>query len=327
MVQRGTGRTRLLLVSLLVTALFFITLDLRGVSILGSARSITQTVAKPFQSAATAIFSPIGNLFGDIANIGQANEKLDRLKQENQRLKERVATLRDMRGELRQLKSVLDLAGRARYKVVPARVIAYGQEMNFERTVTIDIGSTSGISRDMAVISGQGVVGVVKSVTANSAIVQLVSDPAFRMGVRIAGKQTMGILSGKGSNYFDLELLDARGSVKQGDVLLSRGSSGNRPFTPGLPVGTVVSVDDSVGALTKQAEVRPFAELSSLGVVAVIVSTKVSDPRDALVPAAPVPTPTPTVTVFVTPTPEPSPESTSDSKSKTKSKAKSKSNG
>jgi rod shape-determining protein MreC len=265
-----------------------------------------QTVAKPFQSAANFLFSPIGNFFGDIANIGQANERLDQLKEENKALQEKIATLKDMRGELRQLKSVLDLAGRARYEVVAARVIAYGPESSFERTLTLDVGSTSGIQRDMAVISGAGVVGVVKTVTARSAIVQLVSDPAFRMGVRIAGRQTMGILSGKGSSYFDLELLDARDTIKQDDVLLSRGSSGNRPFAPGIPVGTVVSVDDSIGALTKRAEVRPFAELSSLGVVAVILSEEAIDPRDSLIPKAPVAIPTPTVTVFVTPTPSPS---------------------
>jgi rod shape-determining protein MreC len=265
-----------------------------------------QTVAKPFQSAANFLFSPIGNFFGDIANIGQANERLDQLKEENKALQEKIATLKDMRGELRQLKSVLDLAGRARYEVVAARVIAFGPESSFERTVTLDVGSTSGIQRDMAVISGAGVVGVVKTVTARSAIVQLVSDPAFRMGVRIAGRQTMGILSGKGSSYFDVELLDARDTIKQDDVLLSRGSSGNRPFAPGIPVGTVVSVDDSIGALTKRAEVRPFAELSSLGVVAVILSEEAIDPRDSLIPKAPVAIPTPTVTVFVTPTPSPS---------------------
>jgi rod shape-determining protein MreC len=71
-------------------------------------------------------------------------------------------------------------------------------------------------------------------------------------------------------------------------------------------VGTVVSVDDAIGALTKRAEVRPFAELSSLGVVAVILSEEAIDPRDSLIPKAPVATPTPTVTVFVTPTPSPS---------------------
>lgn len=301
MVQRGSGRTRLLLVSLLVTALFLVTLDLRGVSILDSARSTMQTIAKPFQVVANALFSPIGNFFGAIANIGQANEKLDRIEQEKKALEEELATFKDMRGELRQLKSVLDLAGKAQYKVVAARVISYGPEATFERTVTLDLGSSSGVERDMAVISGAGVVGVVKSVTSSSSIVQLVNDPGFRMGVRIAGRQTMGILSGKGSNYFDLELLDARSNIKQGDVLLSRGSSGNRPFFPGIPVGTVVSVDDSIGSLTKRAEVRPYAELSSLGVVAVILSKRAADPRDALVPKAP--TPAPTVTVFVTPSP------------------------
>lgn len=309
MAQRGSGRTRLLLVSLLVTALFLVTLDLRGVSLLGAARSTMQSVAKPFQAAANFIFSPIGDFFGDVANIGQANERLDRLKDENKALQEELANLKDIRGELRQLRSVLDLAGRAQYEVVAARVIAYGPDVTFERTVTLDAGSSSGLSRDMAVISGTGVVGVIKSVSPRSAIVQLVSDPAFRMGVRIAGRQTMGILSGKGSNYFDLELLDARGNIRQGDVLLSRGSSGNRPFVPGIPVGTVVSVDDSIGALTKRAEVRPFAELTSLGVVAVITSERATDPRDALVPKAPIPSPTPTVTVFVTPSPTPTSQS------------------
>ena len=310
MVQRGSGRTRLLLVTLLVTSLLLITLDLRGVSLVNSFRSATQTILKPFQSVGSAIFSPIGNFFGDIANIGQANEKLDQLEADNKRLLEELAEAQDIKGELKQLKDVLDLASRGGYKVVAAKVIAFDSAGNFEETITLDIGSSSGLSRDMTVISGKGVVGVVKSVTSRSAIVQLISDPGFRMGVRIAGTQAMGILSGEGSSTFTLELLDARSTVKEGDVLLSRGSTGNRPFPPGLPVGVVTSVDDSIGALTKSATVRAFANNGSQGVVSVILSTKVDDPRDALVPKPPAPTPIPTVTVFVTPTPTPTPTPT-----------------
>jgi len=291
---------------LLVTALFLITLDLRGVSLISSARTATQAALKPFQSAASFLFSPVSNFFGDIANIGQANERLDELKQENDSLREELAQLKDIGGATRQLQSVLDLAGRGRYEVTPARVLSFGTSSNFDRTITLDVGSASGILRDMPVISGRGVVGVIKSTTANSSIVQLMSDPGFRMGVRIAESQSMGILSGKGSSIFDLELLDARSTLKQGDVLLSRGSSGNRPFPPGLPVGIVLSVNDSVGQLTKSAEVRSFADLNSLGVVAVIIGAKGADPRDSLIPKAPVPTPTPTVTVYITPEPEPS---------------------
>lgn len=315
MVQRGSGRTRLLLVTLLVTSLLLITLDLRGVSLVNSFRSATQTILKPFQSVGSAIFSPIGNFFGDIANIGQANEKLDQLEADNKRLLEELAEAQDIKGELKQLKDVLDLASRGGYKVVAAKVIAFDSAGSFEETITLDIGSSSGLSRDMTVISGKGVVGVVKSVTSRSAIVQLISDPGFRMGVRIAGTQAMGILSGEGSSTFTLELLDARSTVKEGDVLLSRGSTGNRPFPPGLPVGVVTSVDDSIGALTKSATVRAFANLGSQGVVSVILSTKVDDPRDALVPKPPAPTPIHTVTVFVTPTPTPTPTPT---KTKTK---------
>lgn len=305
MVQRGSGRTRLLLVTLLVTSLLLITLDLRGVSLVNSFRTGTQTILKPFQSLGSAIFSPIGNFFGDIANIGQANEKLDQLEAENKRLLEELAEAEDIKGELKQLKDVLDLAGRGGYKVVSAKVIAFDSAGNFEETVTLDIGSSSGVSRDMTVISGRGVVGVVKSVTSRSAIVQLISDPGFRMGVRIAGTQAMGILAGEGSSTFTLELLDARSTVNEGDVLLSRGSTGNRPFPPGLPVGVVTKVEDSIGALTKSATVRAFANLGSQGVVSVILSTKVDDPRDALVPKPPAPTPIPTVTVYLTPSPEP----------------------
>jgi hypothetical protein len=47
----GEGRTRLLLIILIVTALFLITLDLRGVAVLDGARQGTQTILSPFQKA------------------------------------------------------------------------------------------------------------------------------------------------------------------------------------------------------------------------------------------------------------------------------------
>ena len=89
--------------------------------------------------------------------------------------------------------------------------------------------------------------------------------------------------------------------------MVARGSSSSRPFVPGVPIGTVISVDQSSGALTKSALVKPFVNLNSLEVVAVVTGKVKVNPRDALLPPAPKPTPTPTVTVYITPTPEPSP--------------------
>ena len=159
----------------------------------------------------------------------------------------------------------------------------------------------------MTVISGDGLVGVVKDVYPNTSLVMLASDPSFRVGVRIADTAQIGILSGQGTSHAVLQLLDSQSSVKVGDVLLARGSQGDKPFVPGVPVGQVTYVADSAGAVSATAEVRYFAHLSSLRVVAVVVKAPAEDPRDALVPPKPFPTPTPTVTIYVTPSASPSP--------------------
>jgi rod shape-determining protein MreC len=111
----------------------------------------------------------------------------------------------------------------------------------------------------------------------------------------------MGILSGEGDGKYSLRMLSATGQINVGDVLLSRGSSGDKPFVPGVPVGKVITVDNATGQLTKQGRVQGFVDLNALGIVSVVLDNVAGNPGDALVPQAP--RPAPTVTVFVTPSP------------------------
>jgi rod shape-determining protein MreC len=301
MATRGTNRARLLLVSLLVTSLLLITLDLRGVSVVSSIRGFTQSALAPFQSFGSTLISPIGQFFSDLFNLNNTRERIDELEKENQELKAQVIFNKDIEGELRQLKGVLDLAGKARFKTVSARVISKGGTATISESIVIDQGSSAGIRRDMTVIAASGLVGVVKSTTANASVVMLMSDPSFRIGVRVAGSQFMGVLSGEGQNIFSLQMLSAAAELSVGDVLLSRGSSGDAPFVPGVPVGKIVFVENATGQLTKEARVESFVDLNSIGVVSVVLDSRGSNPGDALVPTAP--RPAPTITVFVTPSP------------------------
>ena len=300
MARGGGNRSRLLLVILLVTALFFITLDLRGVSLTKGSRSVTQTILSPVQRTVSTIFSPVGRFFSDVKNFGKTNAQLQDEIALNKLLKSQIAMNTDTKGQLSQLKAVLDLAGRGNYKVAAARVIARGSASSFSQTITIDAGSSSGIRSDMTVISQNGLIGVVKSTTSSSAIVLLTSDPSFRVGVRIARNQSVGVLSGLGSTSYSLVLLDPSGTIKTGDILVTNGSEGNRPFVPGVPVGVVVGVDNSTASLTQTATVVSYANLNDLGVVSVILSAPTTAPRKPLLPS-----PNPTVTVYVTPAPTP----------------------
>ena len=302
MARGGGNRSRLLLVLLLVSSLFLITLDLRGVNLAGNIRSGIATAFSPLESIASKVFSPIGNFTSDLKNFNQSKKKIEQLTKEVDLLKSEQILDEDTVGQLSQLRNVLDLAGRGGYKVVAAKVINRGSSATFKQTITIDAGKSSGVDINMTVISDSGLVGVVKSVTSNSAIVLLMSDPTFKIGVRIAGTQSIGVVSGQGGSTYLLQLLDATGEIKKGDVLVARGSQNGKPFVPGVPVGTVTTVQSNASSITQNADVVGISNLEQIGVVAVVTSPPKNDPRDSLVPK-----PRPTVTIFVTPTPTPSP--------------------
>ena len=302
MARGGSNRSRLLLVTLLVSSLLLITLDLRGVSLISGSRSAAQTVLTPIQKATSDIFAPVGRFLSDVKNFGKTKAEIQDLRTANARLKKQAVLNSDIQGQLTQLRKVLDLAGRGGFKVVSARVIGRGSASTFSQTITLDAGSSSGIRNNMTVISENGLVGVVKSVTANSSIVLLMSDPTFRIGVRVARSQSVGVLSGQGTNTYSLELLDPAGSLEIGDSLISIGSDNNRPYIPGLPVGVVTNVDHTETLLTQSATVKSFSNLNDLGIVSVVIQAPTTAPSKPINP-----TPNPTVTVMVTPVPTPSP--------------------
>ena len=297
----GDNRGRLLIIVLIVTSLFLVTLDLRGVAVIDGVRTGAQTVLTPFQKAGSWAITPFRNFASDITHLGRTRNQINKLKAENESLRRKLLNRKVADAQLGQLKKVLDLAGKGEYKVVSAKVISQGSSTSFTQTITIDAGTSSNISKNMTVISGYGLVGVVKKAYSHSALVLLASDPAFKIGARIAGSQQIGILSGQGNRKGVLQLLDNSTEVKVGDAILARGSQNGRPFVPGVPIGEVTRVDNSPGAVSQTAEVKFYANFSTLGVVSVVISNPKSDPRDSLVPPKPRPTPIPTVTVYADP--------------------------
>ena len=303
MASSGGNRSRLLLILLLVSSLFLITLDLRGVNLASGIRSGVSTVISPVENFFTKVFSPVGNFASDVRNFGQSKKQITELNKQIDLLKANQILDEDKVSQLNQLKNVLDLAGSGGYQVVAARVINRGSTETFKETLTIDVGSRSGITKNMTVISESGLVGVVKSVTSNSSIVLLMSDPTFKVGVRIAGTQSIGVVSGQGGSTYLLQLLDATGEIKEGDALVARGSAGDRPFVPGVPVGIVTNVSSNASSITQNADVESSANLEKISVVAVVTAATKGDPRDSLIPR---PRPKPVAPVIPTPTPTPS---------------------
>lgn len=301
--MRDTKESRLLLVLLTATAFALITVDIRSGqdSPVDGARQAAATVFGPLENGVSSVVDPIGNAVTAVRESGDRHDRLAELERENAALKAELGSDDRNRSRLTQLDKLLHLAGKGQYGIKGAQVIAIGAAQGFSWTVTIDVGANDGVKRDMTVLNGDGLVGRVTTVGANTATVLLASDPDFTVGTRMEAGDELGFASGQGDRPLRVELLNARAEIKKGDRLVTFGSQGNKPFVPGVPVGVVSRVDPPSGDLTRTVHVTPYVNFSKLDVVGVVVQAPEKDPRDTVLPEKPEAKPTPTVTVTVTP--------------------------
>lgn len=303
-------RLRVVVAVLLGVALTFVILDLRGgQGPFNSARNVVSSILGGVERGAATVFSPITGFADFWTNTRDQKARLDELEKSNAELQSEVKRAADDRARASALDGLLKVAGLGRYRVVPAEVIAVGPAQDFTWTVTIDAGSDDGIELDMTVLNYQGLVGRVSNVEKRTSSVVLIVDPSVSVGARVAGSQEIGILSGTGKqNELQYQLLDPLAALEPGAALVTFGSKDGRPYVPGVPIGEVLSVAGTAGQLSRVATVRPFADISTLSIVGVVVRPPRTDPRDSVLPAIP---DAPAVTVQPTPTPSPA-ESTSE---------------
>ncbi|MBU6245048.1 MAG: rod shape-determining protein MreC [Actinomycetales bacterium] len=280
-------RTRILLTALLVASLTFVILDLRGGrGPFASLQTLVSSTVGGLERAGATVVSPVTGVRQWWGTWGDQRERIARLEQENLALRSMVVRSAEDRARADALDSLLRVAGAGRYRIVPAEVIAIGPKQEFAWTVTIDAGSRDGIEKDMSVINGDGLVGRVQAVNRNSSTVVLLTDATVSVGARIAGSEEVGILSGTGrQDSLEFQVLDPLATLRQGDALVTFGSRGGRPYAPGIPIGQVVEVSGSAGQLARIATVRPFADVSTLTIVGVVVRPPREDPRDSVLPA------------------------------------------
>jgi rod shape-determining protein MreC len=289
---------RRVLITLLAVSFVLALVDGRSsVSSLNALRESVATAVAPLQQGASNVSQPIIDFFDDWAEVGSKNEVIQKLRLQNEALIREINASEDSARRADELDQLLQIAGQGEFGIVLARVMSIGSASGFGSTILIDAGSDDGIKPNMTVIAGQGMVGRVLSVTSSTSVVILLVDATSTVGARVEKSGEVGFLSGSGHpNALQLEFIDPRAQVKVNDRLVTYGVKGG-VFAPGVPLGTVISVESEPGTSSRIAEVKPFVDVTSLDLVGVIVIKPRTDPRDILLPTA---TAAPTVTVTVT---------------------------
>lgn len=249
-------------------------------------RAAVGTVVGPAETATAAVARPFAAL-GDALKSNRAlREEVATLTARNSELRGQVATEPIDRARLAELEALTGEARRTGYDMVAARVVGMGAAQSFNRTVTLDVGTSSGVRADMTVVNPDGLVGRVVRATRTTSTVLLIVDRSSAVGGRLGANLEIGYLKGRGGigddALLDLALVDNSVTPSQGDAVVTWGSDNGVPYVAGIPIGEVGEVYSTPRQSSVRAEIRPFVDFTSLDVVGVVVPRGTSGDRPVI---------------------------------------------
>ena len=217
----------------------------------------------------------------DIAALRQRNAELEA---EVSRLQGQVIELQQRVDETEILAALVDFS-RANPESTYRGAAVVGRDPSpFLHYVIINRGSNDSILRGMPVVTNQGLIGRVDAVIADAARVQLITDPASAVNVRMQNADSDAILVGSVTGDLSLDMISQDVTVEPGDVILTSGLGGG--FPPDLIVGQVLNVRKRDFELFQQATIQPAVDFARLEIVLVITNFRPVD-IEPLVPISP----------------------------------------
>ncbi len=170
----------------------------------------------------------IGRL-GEIYIFLQGVEEENRLlKHENGKLRYKNSQYIEYKNENERLRKLLQFKGASPMRLIPTQVIARTPSHWFKSILISQIAGEK-ISKYMAVITHEGVVGRIEEVTPVSARVLLITDQNSSIAVIVQRSRAEGIVSGWQENICKLNYLIRSADIKPGDVVISSGLGGVFP--------------------------------------------------------------------------------------------------
>lgn len=228
----------------------------------------------------------VGEFVGDIMHFRRNANKVRELTKENEKLKQEITDMKSDESKVesfKKLEKALNYVhGDDRMRQVSASIVGKN-DGDWYQSFVIDAGADSGIKKDSIVINGNGVVGIVYSVSNRYSKAISLVDSRASVSFKIQGKEDdKGVITtsstvGK-SDLTDVNkllqgyLFDSNSKVKKGDKIVT---SGLGLYPENLPIGKVTKVINDKSKSMKLIKVRPFVDFKKLNDVMVIPPRKI----------------------------------------------------
>lgn len=201
------------------------------------------------------------------------------LEQQVKMLDDSIARLtRSQEAAVTRLSSMVPFQG---CRLIPAKVVA-NMVNRYDNLITIDKGSADGVKRDMGVVCGMGVVGIVYLVSEHYSIVIPALNSHSNISCTIQRRGYFGYLRWRGgsSQLAYLEDVPRHAHFKLGDNVVTSGYSS--VFPPGVMVGKVLHVFNSADGLSYRVQVKLSTDFARLRDVCLVDDSALQERIDLM---------------------------------------------
>jgi rod shape-determining protein MreC len=270
--------TTLLVTILLGFTIYSIKTDRNLTFIEKSIKDIVLTIEK-------GINKPINYLKDKWVNDNQ--DRADNLEEQavlsyENEIEQYKARIKEIEKENEELKNLTKInSSLSEYDEINATII-YRDMGYWLDTLTIDKGSTSGIEKNMAVVSSDGLIGYVSSVSNFTSTIKLLTN--YKMNNKISvkveisnGKYSYGLLTGydKDEGVYLIEGISDYVDIPMNAIVTTTGLG--EKFPSGIVVGKVKSITTDSFDLAKVAKVKPSADMDGVLFVKVLSRKAISE--------------------------------------------------
>lgn len=271
------------------------------------AENAVGTIFTPLQNAFTNATNWAVNFIQNRRNYNELLVEYNALKKEKEALELTVQSLAEESAENERLSALLGAYDRfASLSPVYGKVIARDPGVWFD-SFSINVGTSDGVQVDMAVVTGDGLVGRVYEVGLNYAKVLSIIDSRSAVACLVQRTRDNGVLRGVTTEAYTTAscygyYLPSSSDANVGDTVITSGV--DMLFPKGLPIGTVSGVSRTNETSENYIIVTPYVDFTHLEEV-LVLRTQIE--RDTDLEALPTPTPRPTKepTTLSLPTEEP----------------------
>ncbi len=135
--------------------------------------------------------------------------------------------------------------------------------------LTLNKGTNQGVTQDLGVINGKGVIGVIKNVSSNYATVISILNSYSKINVRLKNNTHYGTLVWDGNDYNTVQITDMprQAKIKLGDTVITGGKS--TIFPEGIPIGVIKNFEFK-SQQYKKIDVALFNDMSAISNVQIV---------------------------------------------------------